>query len=339
MTEHFLPITPAFSSLLLFAFLINIPWVQRHSKTSEWIGPKPLLPMPQSTRSSEVHRRASSSTEIRYGHSKKVSIPAERSSSRSWARFCNDVLVLLVSDYSIASAIGKDVDASVSSATELASALFTPTEKDMYSSWRRGKAPPRVDWRRTGESISGMTSAQRAKLSEMTDALRVLYDDTSISRENCKAWMEKYSSLMPLLNASRKVELVRTDTKAARVTSKVRRDVHEVVACRMVMGQIGRERVQANTALKALHKEASEREIDLNKRLARLNASIPRDRDSVSGQFTAREQYHEKLLKVRTDRIVAAADVARLNAEIHFVELSLKERINQLESRFRRLLG
>lgn len=292
--------------------------------------------MPQSSRASGYHSRGASS-EIQYAHSKKLSIPRERSSSRSWARFCNDALTLLVSNYSVAIALGEDVDASVSSATDLASNLFTPNERDVFTAWRKGKAPPKVDWRRLQESCSGLTPAQKAKWAELTRALRVLYGSESLSRENCKAWVEKYPDMMPLLNACRKVETVRMDSKAAKVTSKARKDVHEIVICRKIMAEIGKERVRANTDLKDMHKESTKRELDLIKRLARVNRDEPKDRDAVTASFAAREQYHDKLVKVRTERIAIAADVARLNSEINSAELALKERIAVLEERFKRL--
>lgn len=294
--------------------------------------------MPQSSRASGHHSRGASS-DIHYSHSKKLSIPRERSSARSWARFCNDSLLLLVSGYSVAVAIGENIDSSVSSATDLAATLFTPNEKDVYSAWRKGKSPPKADWRKLQESVSGLSPAQKSKWADLTRALRVLYGNDSISRENCKAWVEKYSDLMPLLNACRKVEMVRADAKAAKVTSKVRRDVHEIVICRKIMAEIGKERVRANTDLKNFHKQATERELDLNKRLARVNADEPKDRDAVANKFAAREQFHDKLVKLRTERVTLAAEVARLNAEINSTELALKDRIAVLEERFKRLMA
>lgn len=300
--------------------------------------------MAQSTRStSRSHRGATSSappsSDIHYGHSKRLSLPHEKSSPKTWTRFCNDALMLLVSHYSLASALGQNVDSSVSSASDLASSLFSSAERDQYTAWKKGKSPPKVDWRRFSTALSSSSSAHRAKWTDLTYALRALYSNDSISRENCKAWVEKYTTLMPLVNAVRKVELVRTDTKAARVSSKIRKDVHEMVACRKIMAEIGRERVRANTALKSVHKEGTDRELELNRRLSRLSLEIPKDRDAVTHGFSSRENFYDKLVKVRLERIQIGTEVAVLNAEIKSLESALMNRIATLERQFNRLVS
>lgn len=292
--------------------------------------------MPHSSRSSR--RDKGHSSDISFSHSKSLKFPRESSSPSSWARFCNDATVLTLGGYSIAVAIGEDISSSVSSAHSLAETLFTPAEADMYRTWKDGKSPPRADWRKLSTALSATTSAQRARWNDLTDALRVLYDDSKISKENCKAWTEKYTDVMPLLLATKKVEKSRHDARPAKAigSSKSKYDVHEIIGCRKVISEIGKQRVRSNTTIKQLNKDADEREKDLNKRLARVNHDEPRDRDDAASKFLAREQYYSKLTKVRVERVQMNGEVARQNAEIDSSESALKDRIALLEDKLRR---
>lgn len=292
--------------------------------------------MPQSSRSSR--RVKGPSGDISFSHSKSLKIPREQASPATWARFCSEVAVMGLASYSVAVAIGEDLNGSVSSAHQLAELLFSPHEKEMYTAWRKGKAPPRVDWRRLTTPLSATTSAQRSRWNDLTNALRELYKDSSISKENCKAWIEKYNDYMPLLNACKKVESVRHDAKAAKnaTSSKSRYDVHEIMACRYIINEIGKQRVRSNTLLKKLNKEADEREADLMKRLNKVNGDEPKDRESVASKFAAREQYFAKLTKTRVERVQMAAEVNRQNLEMNSAEMVMKERIALLEDRLMR---
>lgn len=208
----------------------------------------------------------------------------------------------------------------------------------MYSAWKNGRSPPRVDWRRLYADISDKTSSQRARYNQLTDALRVLYEDRSISRENCKAWVEKYDELMPLLCACKKVQLIKDDARPMKGSSSSsgKYDVHEIVGCRKVISEIGKQKQRSNTQLKQINKDGTEREQELLKRLARINSVEPRDRESASNNFSARESYYGKLAKVRIEKVEYNLDVQRQNLEIDSAELALKERIAILEDRLRR---
>lgn len=291
--------------------------------------------MPHSMRSSASRPRkpSSPSADVSYSHSKRLSIPGESSSASTWARFSSEVGILLLGGYSIAQAVGVDLDASISSAGQLAEPMMTRVELEQYTKWRKGKPVPPVDWRRFSTPLNGNTSPQRARWNDLTDALRVLYDDDTVSRENCKAWVEKYTDMMPLLIACKKVELVRDDSKLGRGSSKARRDVHEIVGCRLIIAEIGKQRVRSNTWLKQLNKDSASREVDLLERLERVNISEPRDREDVAGQFAAREQYYGKLTKVRVDRLEKAADIGRQNVEMLTAEKLIKGRMNVLMNR------
>lgn len=243
---------------------------------------------------------------------------------------------MLLSGYSLAVAMGEDVDASASSPSQLAEPMLTDREREMYSAWRKGKSPPRVDWRRVVVSMSSATPAQRARWTDLTDALRTLYEDKNISKENCKAWVEKYPEAMPLLSACRKVETIRRDARGGKASSKARRELREVVACRSLMSSVGAQKVRSNTSLKKLHKEADERELELTKRLARLDMDAPRDKETAVKKFQAREAYWSKLTKIRLERLEKAADVNRQNSEIDAFQKSLQNRITVLEDRLRR---
>lgn len=295
--------------------------------------------MPQSSRSSR-HVKGPSG-DISYSHSKSLKIPKESSSPSSWARFCNEVSILSLGGYSVAIALGDDIGASVNSASSLAEKWFTKAEADMYADWKRGRSLPRADWHRLSTDLSAKTSAQRARWNDLTDALRFMYDDGKITRENTKAWTEKYSDMMPLLNACKKVSLAREDSRYAKSSSssKTRYDVHEIIACRSLISEIGRQRARSNSKIKQVNKEADERERDLVKRLGRLNMDEPKNREAAASKFGAREQYYGKLTKTRVMRIELNAEVARQNLEIDSAEMALKERIAIIEERLRRRAG
>lgn len=292
--------------------------------------------MPQSSRSSR-HAGKGPSSDISYSHSKVLKFPRDSAPPSSWAKLCRDSTMAVLGGYSVAVAIGEDISSSVSSAHSLAETLFTPKESDMYGEWKRGTSPPRADWRRLHTSLSEKTSAQRAKYNALTDALRVMYDEPSLSRENCKAWVEKYVDFMPLLIACKKVEAIRDDAKPAKgASSKAKYDVHEIVACRKVISEIGKQRQRSNTTLKQMNKDGTEREQELMKRLARVNHDEPRDKVTASDKFSARENYYSKLAKVRIEKVEYNLEVTRQNLEIASAELALKERIAILEERLRR---
>lgn len=292
--------------------------------------------MPPSSRSSR--RVKAPSGDVSYSHSKSLRIPREQSSPSTWARFCSDVTVLVLGGYSTAVAIGEDLNGSISSPHQLAEQLFSPLEREMYSAWKKGKAPPRADWRRLSTALTASTSAQRARWSELTDALRALYGESNITKENCKGWVEKHKDYMPLLNACKKVEMARQDAKPAKnsSSSKSKHDVHEIIACRALISEIGKQRIRSNTQLKKINKDADEREADLSKRLAKINLDEPKDKESAASKFTAREQYFSKLTKTRVERVQLTADVNRQNIEIASAEMVLKERIAILEERLKR---
>lgn len=109
--------------------------------------------------------------------------------------------------------------------------------------------------------------------------------------------------------------------------------MHEIIACRSLISEIGKQRVRSNIALKKLNKDADEREADLVRRLARINLDEPKDMDSAASKFTAREQYFSKLTKTCVERLQMTADVHRQNIEIDSAETVLKERIALLEQR------
>lgn len=268
----------------------------------------------------------------------RVYAPREQSSPGKWAVFCRDLTVLLVSNHSVASALGKDVDAVISSALQLAEPWFTDREREMHAAWKKGRVPPRVDWKRLRDPSCDATPAQRARWAEMTDALRVVYDDAAITRENCKAWVEKHGEMMPLVNACKKIEAVRHDMKLGKATgsSKARRDVAELVTCRAVMADIGKQRVRSNTHMKTVNKHATDREAELTKRLEKINAEVPKDKEAALSKFGAREATHGKLTRSRVERVEMAAEVSRQNVEIDTVEHLLKERMEGLEERLRR---
>lgn len=297
--------------------------------------------MPESVRSSA--RRSSKSTsshseEVNYSHSKKLSIPKETSSITSWTRTAYETCLLLSGGYSLAVALGEDVDASISSPVELAESLLTPREAEMLYQWRKGRSPPKVDWRRLSTSLHASTSIQRARWAELTDALRILYGgDSSISKENCKAWVEKYQDQMSLLIACKKVETARRDAKGAKAGSRAKRDVREIVACRTIISHFGKQRVRSNTELKKLQKDSTDKEAELSKKLARLDGDNPRDKESTMSRYSAREAYWSKLTKVRMQRIEASGVVGRQNTEINIMEKALKARIAGLEDRLKRM--
>lgn len=296
--------------------------------------------MPPSVRSSARSSKPSSkpatnpsvSHDVTYSHGRKLSVPREGASPSTWTKFSSELTMFVLSRYSLAVGLGTKIDGTISSATDLADQLLTDRERQMFTAWKKGKAPPRVDWRKLGQSLKNPTRAQLNRWEELTDALRNLYQDGSISKENCKAWVEEFDELMPLLNACKKVEVVRHDARPAKSgSSKLRRDVHEIIACRQMMGEIGKQRIRSSTKMKQIQKDASEREADLSGRIIRLNAELPKNRDAQLAMFEGRETYLAKLTKTRTDRVEMAADVTRQNQEVHVAEEFLKGRIEALE--------
>lgn len=274
--------------------------------------------------------------EVTYAHSKKVRLPKESSSVETWTSAAGEAYVLLSGGYSIAVALGDDVDASISSPLDLAENLLTPREASVLSDWRKGRAPPRADWRRLAQPLNASTPVQRARWAELTAALRIVYNEPNITKENCKAWVEKYPEQMTLLNACKKVEIARHDAKGAKAGSKARRDVREIVACRTVISHFGKQKVRSNTELKKMHKELTVKEADLSKKLGRLDSELPRDKEMAVQLFTARESYNNKLAKIRMLRVDEAAKVARQNTEFNTLETLLKLRIAALETRLKR---
>lgn len=280
-------------------------------------------------------RRSKPDGDLSYSHSKRLSIPRESAKNSEWARFAADATALLFSGSSLATALGDDVDVAISSPEELVHGLLTVREKEMYSHWKKGSSPPRADWKRLRTALSGTTSAQRARWNDLTDALRVLYADSTITPENCKAWVEKYNDNMPLLIATKKVETARRDARYAK-GSKAARDVREIAACRRLISEVGKQRIRSNTMMKKLNREAGEREADLVKRLNKLdNGDEPRDKDSALKKLTTRESYWAKLTKTRTERVETGALVARQNADLISVEKALQNRLMALEERMR----
>lgn len=189
-----------------------------------------------------------------------------------------------------------------------------------------------MDWKRLRTSITGAPSHRR-RWQSFVPALSTIYS-TKVSPENCKAWAEKYPDMMPLLVAVRKVETVHRDARGVKGNSKARKDFYEIVACRKLMSDIGTQRISSNKELKAKNRAAGEKEMELVKKIARMDkTSMPSDRDSAEKKFEARDIAWKKLTRIRTARVTDVATVRRQNVELGALEAAVKARITALQER------
>lgn len=304
---------------------------------------------PGSTRSTSTitHRSSGSSSStyatvtpdtISYSHSRRLAIPRSFRDASAWSAVFSDITKLLLNDYSLSKALGHDPDASLSSATRLSAPLLTDHEAKEYAAWEKdARNLPRADWRRLRTETNASTSAQKARWEELTNALRALYKEDGLRAENCKAWVEKYQDKMSLLVAARKIETTRSDMNAAnKAGGKAKKHVHELVACRKVMNEVGKYRHEMGAVMRATNKDANEKEEDVSKRLGRLERDAPRKKDGAADLFKERSRLYEKLGKARKDRLEVQMKHGRQQAEMNVLEGALRARMNALERAVRR---
>lgn len=296
--------------------------------------------------------RLGSIDDIDYSHSNKLVLPkviphhdddAHREdtvarNAKKWSSFFHDSTYLIFGMFSVTRALGDDPDESLSDIDRLVAPIFTRSEKDLYRDWKhdhRRALPSVTDWRAIRATVHSSTQAQATRWEELTEALRALYGTQSITPESCKGWMERNKKHMPLLIASKKVQQARLDAKGGERGSSARRHAHEMIACRLIVHDIGKFRIEMNAALRELNRDTGEREAELVHRLSKLERERPRHVDMAMEMFVDRESYWKKLTSVRMLRVERQSRASRQNAEMELLEKATKVRMEGLETRLR----
>lgn len=287
--------------------------------------------MSRSVRTTSTYRDrgSSSSSSIEFNHSKTLHLPDERSSDKTWTGFFYDCTSLAQRGYSLTVAFGENPDGSISSPYRMARKLMTPRENKEYQEWESTHRVPRVDWNRTRKSINATTSKQRERWEELAAGLRFLYDDSHISRENAKGWVEKYKDYMTLLIAAKKVEITRKDIQRAKnVGSSGVRYVREAIACRKLLSEIGIFRGELGRSTKDFNIKLGKREAEVLKDVDRLESRV---RDP-SEAFRTRQKLFDRLEKIRTERVANSCRHTLLMAESKCAEDAIRSRLNTVNS-------
>lgn len=285
-----------------------------------------------------VHEFPDPKEPVNFRHAKSLRLPSStRGTPEEWTAVASSATMLVAGGYSVAVALGEDPESDRSGPDEAAEKLLTTRERSMYAGWRKKNDVPRVNWKRMRERITGSPS-HRKRWEVFAASLSVLYRE-KVSPENAKAWGDKYPEQMPLLVAVRKIETARRDGRAIKNSRGARRDFHEIMACRRVMAAVGLQRVKSNTEAKANNRTTGEKEVELVRRIAKLDKMRPVDQDMAKQRFEAKELAWKKLTKARTNRVVETAAVRRQNVELTSLETVLRGRIRVLERRLEREAG
>lgn len=242
---------------------------------------------------------------------------------------------LLLDRYSVATALGTPPEQDNASSYDAALRLLTSHEATMYSAWTKSPQSilPSPDWRRLSLQITGSPANMR-RWRNFIPALSALYSTSHLAAENCKAWAEKHPDLMPLLVAARKMEHAKRIAKYVGSSRGSRAYFLELLACKKVMCEIGAQRVKSSIRMKEINKFAAEKEQELSRRVAKLNAAeLPSSRDSAAKMSEIRDATYAKLAKTRTNRIRDGSMVKKQNVELTALEVALRRRIDALEER------
>eukprot|EP00177_Eucheuma_denticulatum_P007488 GFKZ01013634.1.p1 GENE.GFKZ01013634.1~~GFKZ01013634.1.p1 ORF type:complete len:302 (-),score=51.94 GFKZ01013634.1:816-1721(-) len=284
---------------------------------------------PGSTRSSVAggSSRHPTPESFNFSHSRSLDLPRlDDEEDEPWSTFFLNISQLVLRNYSLAQALGLDVNTSTSSATRLATPLLTPREAKEYAAWEETRSMPRVDWRRMKTHVNANTPIQKARWKDLTLALRVLYQDENIKLENTKAWVEKNDDMMPLLIAAKKVDLTRYDITRAGKSTSMRRLVFEALACRKLMSEIGIYRGELGRETKEVNLKINKKEHDLLKDLGRLQRERIRSKDACSEIFKERAKLFDKLGNIRVDRVSNGVRHAQMMAESKMAEEMVRSR-------------
>ncbi|CAN8071517.1 unnamed protein product [Agarophyton chilense] len=275
---------------------------------------------------------------IDYRHSKTFTLPTStRASPDDWSSMAAYATGLIAGRYSIATAMGNSPEKDSVSLSEASDRLLTSRESSMFYGWRKDPKTnlPRADWRRLKSTISG-SPAQRRRWEQFVPAMQLLYDDqdVKVTAEHCKGWAEKYPNAMPLLVAARKMQRARYYGRCVGSSTSAKLDFLELLACRKLMSEIGAQRIKASAKMKEINKYAAEKEHELIRRIAKLNASdTPNSRDLATKTSEARDAAYSRLTKTRTQRIADASMVKKQNIELTALETALRVRIAAIEER------
>lgn len=226
-----------------------------------------------------------------------------------------------------------DTDASLSSVTRLTAPLLTEREAKEYSDWEHSKRMPRAEWRRLRTNVHANTNKQVEKWEELAFALRKLYDDEGIGMENAKAWVEKYDDKMPLLIAAKKVDQTRWDIQRAGKSSSLRKLVHESIACRKLLSEIGMYRGILGKDVKEVNVKITKKEQDVLKDLGKLEKEKIRSKDMAADLFKERGKLYEKLTRLRMDRVANGIRHSQLMAESKMAEDHVRSRMKAIDDR------
>lgn len=226
-----------------------------------------------------------------------------------------------------------DTDASISSVTRLTAPLLTEREAKEYSDWEHSKRVPRVDWRRLKADVHANTNKQAEKWEELTFALRKLYDDEAIGMENAKAWVEKHDDKMPLLIAAKKVDQTRWDIQRAGKSSSLKKIVHESIACRKLLSEIGMFRGDLGRDVKEVNVKITKKEQELLKDLGKLEREKIRSKDMAADLFKERGKLYDKLTRLRMDRVANGIRHSQLMAESKMAEDFIRSRMKAIDDR------
>lgn len=288
-----------------------------------------------STRSSVGGSRGGSSAidAVSFSHSRSLDIPRSHNDDKQWSAFFSDAVQLVLRAYSLAKALGMDSEASLSSATRLTAPLLTEKEAKEYSEWEQSKRMPRADWKRLRTEVRANTNKQTEKWEELTFALRKLYDDDSIGMENAKAWVEKYDDKMPLLIAAKKVDQTRWDVQRAGKSSTLKKHVHEAIACRKLLSEIGMYRGNLGQDVKEVNVKITKKEQDLLKDLAKLEKERLRSKDMAADLFKERGKLYDKLTRLRMDRVANGIRHSQLMAESKMAEETVRSRMRAIDDK------
>lgn len=289
---------------------------------------------PGSTRSSAAPGSSRNPTpeSFNFSHSRSLDLPRSAQSDDSqWSTFFLEACQLVFRNYSLAKALGIDVNASTSSATRLAAPLLTSREASDYAAWEDSRRMPRVDWRRLKAPVNVNTAVQKGRWKDLTLALRVLYEDDNLKLENTKAWVEKYEDKMPLLIAAKKVDLTRFDITRAGKSSSLRRLVFEAMACRKLLSEIGIYRGELGKDIKDLNVKIDMKEHSLLRDISRLQRERIRSKEMCADLFKERSKLFDKLGRIRVNRVSNGVRHSQMMAESKIAEDWIRYRARTVE--------
>lgn len=268
---------------------------------------------------------------INYKHTEILDIPCDsRGQPSQWIELAGRAASFLAENYSIAIALGYDVNEKVSPES-VGLLLLSPNEKHFYQAWKREDDKPKMDW---GNAIDDddSTPAKLRRWEHFVPVLNKIYEK-NLKPEEARQFGKKHQQYMPLLTSVKKMEEAKRSGRAIDTSDRNRMLFIELMACRRLMSLIGQQRASSSSEMKSTLEIRKKREQELLKRLKNLESKPVLDANEATFTFDDRKQAYNKLVETRVESLKTLSSVKRQNKEFRALEAQLKHRIDEIQSR------